>query len=92
LKKVFNNNRPVISVFVNDILEKLSKTNRGCFLKSVCYNSTMYADDLILLAISLQDLQFLVDWPMCQTYFTLVGMEFSAKKYACIREIMKNTS
>jgi len=36
----------------------------------------MYADDLILLAISLRDLQFLVD--MCQTEFTIIGMEFNA--------------
>jgi len=55
---------------------------RGCFLKSVRYNSIMYADDLILLAISLRDLQFLVY--MCQTEFTIIGMEFNAKKSACI--------
>jgi len=43
----------------------------------------MFADDLILLAILLRDLQLLVD--ICQTEFTIIGMEFNAKKSACIR-------
>jgi len=50
----------------------------------------MYADDLILLAISLRDLQFLVD--MCQTEFTIIGMEFNAKKSACIRVGIRHNS
>jgi len=64
------------------VLDKLSKTCRGCILKSVCYNSITYTYDLSLLAIFLRDLQFLVD--LCQNEFTLIGMEFNAKKYACI--------
>jgi len=69
--------------FFNDILDKQSKTSRGCFLKSVCYNSIMFADDLGLLTISFRYIQF---WDeMCQTELTIIGMEFNAKKSSCIR-------
>jgi len=43
----------------------------------------MYADDLILLAISRSDLQDLVD--LCRIEFNLIGMDFNVLKSACIR-------
>jgi len=82
---------PVLfSVFVNDILIKLSKVRRGCFIKSVCCNSIMYADDLILLAFSLCDLQDLVN--LCKIEFDLIDMDFNVLKSAYIRVGTRNES
>ena len=43
----------------------------------------MYADDLILLSISLSDLQYLVN--ICVTEFRKIGMHINTTKSACIR-------
>jgi hypothetical protein len=43
----------------------------------------MYADDLILLDISLSDLQDMVD--ICVTEFDLIDMKINIKKSMCLR-------
>jgi len=47
----------LFSVFVHDLLSKLNKCCLGCFIKGVCVNSLMYANDLILLSISVTHMQ-----------------------------------
>lgn len=73
----------LFAIFVDDVLNKLAKSNLGCFLKTVCVNSIMYADDLVLLSISLRDMQAMVD--MCLYEFNAIGMAINAKKSACLR-------
>jgi len=51
----------LFTVFVDDILNILEKSKLGCYIKNVCINSLMYADDLVLLSISLHHMQKLVD-------------------------------
>ena len=46
-------------------------------------NSFMYADDLILLSISLNDLQCMID--LCVVEFEAIGMNINAQKSSCIR-------
>ena len=43
----------LFAVFVDDLLIKLENSKFGCYFKTVCFNSMMYADDLVLLSISL---------------------------------------
>ena len=75
---------PVLfAVFVNSILTKLEKSNSGCYLKTIYFNSFMYADDLLLLAISLSDMQKLID--ICAKECKEIGMEINSKKSACMR-------
>jgi len=68
----------LIALIVDDILLKLSESKRGCYLGWICFNSVMYADDLMLIDISIRDLQLLVD--ICVKEFKLIGLEINLKK------------
>ena len=75
---------PVLfAIFVDSVLDKLSVCKLGCHLRSVCVNSFTYADDLILLAISLCDLQRMIN--ICVTEFDGIGLSINSNKSACIR-------
>jgi len=73
----------LFAVFVDDVLRKLSKSNLGCFMNGICFNAVMYADDLLLLSISVHDLQLLVD--ICVAEFDKLGLDINEKKSACLR-------
>jgi len=45
------------STYVNDLLIKLGLTTFGCFVHGICFNSLMYADDIVLIALSTSDLR-----------------------------------
>ena len=57
----------LFSVYVDDVLKKLESSKLGCFIKNMCANSFMYADDLILLSISIHDMEAMVD--ICEIEF-----------------------
>ena len=73
----------LFNVLVDDVLDVLGTTKRGCYMKWICMNSFMYADDLIILAISLSDLEYLLN--LCVGVFKTLGMEINTKKTSCIR-------
>ena len=51
----------LFALFVDNILTKLEQSGLGCFVAFKCYNSFMFADDLILISNSVTDLQLLVN-------------------------------
>jgi hypothetical protein len=65
-------------LFVDDVLKSLGKSGRGCYIKRMCMNSFMYADDIILAAITVNDIQHLVD--LCVKQYGLIGLEINIKK------------
>lgn len=69
------------SVYVNNVLNKLDK--HGCFIKGTCYGSFMYADDLVLLAPTLTELQFMVN--VCCQEVSKVGLQLNASKSFILR-------
>jgi exonuclease III len=71
------------SVYVDDLLNELSSSGLGCFVNGFCFNSLMYADDLILLTITISDLRSLL--AMCSKFFMLVDMPVNFSKSNCIR-------
>ena len=71
------------SIYVDSVLHSLSRSGLGCYIKGSCVNSLMYADDLLLISISLNHLQRLVE--LCVSEFELLGMKINADKTACIR-------
>ena len=73
----------LFSIFVNEILLKLERVNKGCYLNYLCVNSITYADDLMRLVISVSELQYLVD--ICVSEFRAIGMQINISKSACIR-------
>ena len=46
----------LFAVYVDKLLDKLILSGLGCFISGVCFNSLMYAGDIILLSISVCDL------------------------------------
>lgn len=71
------------SVYVDDLLNQLSSSGLGCFVKGFCLNSLMYADDLILLAITVFDLSKMLE--LCSEFFAQVDMPVNLQKSKCIR-------
>jgi len=70
-------------LYVNVILEKLEKSGLGCFIGYKCCNSYMYADDLILLSLTVTDLQRLFD--LCCTLFNHLDLPINISKCHCLR-------
>ena len=73
----------LFSVYVDDVLVRLHSLKVGCHIHFINFNSMMYADDLILLAISLEDLQEMIN--VCSEEFIKLDMKPNAKKSCCMR-------
>ena len=68
----------LFSAYVDIVLAELEKSSRGCFINKRCFNSFMYADDLILLSISVVDLQALLS--LSVEIFGTLDLQINAKK------------
>ena len=73
----------LFALYVDDILIKLSNSKLGCHIKRICVNSFMYADDLLLIANSVSDLQKLVN--ICVEEFELLDLSLNASKSSSLR-------
>ena len=73
----------LFSAFIDVVLSELGSTNKGCFIKGACFNSFLYADDLLLLSNSLVDLQFLLS--KCLVIFKELDIEINILKSSCLR-------
>ena len=71
------------AIFVDDLLYKGADSGLGCFINGFCYNSFIYADDLLLISISLMHLHAMVD--ICKIEFDQIGMEINTTKSGCLR-------
>jgi hypothetical protein len=71
------------AVDVDDLLNNLSNVKIGCFINGHCLNSIMYADDLVLIAISISDLRKLID--ICISFFDSIDMPINLSKSKCMR-------
>ena len=68
----------LFGIYVDGVMSKLANSGLGCFIKCNCFNSIMYADDLIILSISLHHLQSLLD--ICVHEFKSIGMSINLLK------------
>jgi len=71
----------LFAVYVDSLLYKLN--NYGCFVNNVCYGSFMYADDLVLLAPSIDELQKMVN--ICSNELDNIGLSLNEKKSFFLR-------
>ena len=51
----------MFAIYVNDLLLSLHSSGLGCSINGMCLNSVMYADDLMLLSLSVAELQRMID-------------------------------
>jgi len=73
----------LFSIFVDNILVKLSHSSLGCYIKGLCFNAIMYADDLLLLTLSISDLHKLII--MCREEFSNCNLTLNNNKSVCLR-------
>jgi len=78
----------LFAIYVDNILCKLHSVNVGCHIHFTNFNSLMYADDLLLIALTLKDLtlkdlQLMVN--ICSEELEKIDMRSNAKKSACMR-------
>ena len=75
---------PVLfAVYVNDILVLLQSSGLGCQINRFCCNSFMYADDLLLLSISVSDIQKMID--ICKKELDWLDMRVNINKSSFLR-------
>jgi hypothetical protein len=73
----------LFAVCINDVIVKLQQSSLGCHIHYICFNAFLYADDLLLLALTVSDLQAMIN--ICKVELDWLDMTFNAKKSGCIR-------
>ena len=73
----------LFAIFVAELLICLKRSGLGCYVKGICFNSVMFADDLLLLAISITHLQCMID--ICSQVLGSCYLELNSKKSFVIR-------
>jgi len=71
------------AIFVDDIVNKISDCNIGCYVRHMCVSVFMYADDIILLCPFVDGLQRLLR--VCERAIEEIDMKINASKTVCIR-------
>jgi hypothetical protein len=71
------------AILVDDLLIKLNASSLGCRFRGLIFNAIMYADDLLLMSISITELQTLVN--ICVKEFSSIGLSINIKKSICMR-------
>jgi len=71
------------AIFINDVIVKLEVSGFGHFIRNLCFNAFMYADDLLLLSISVSDLQKMLN--ICLEELNLLDMNFNVNKSNWLR-------
>ena len=75
---------PILFGIYIDVLVKLvNKANIECKIRACCTGIFLYADDIILLAPSVQALQLMIN--ICESELSSLCMAVNAKKSACLR-------
>src|SRR6218665_3282926 len=75
---------PVLfAVYVNELIEKLSKSKYGCRIGDMFLGCIMYTDDLILISASMCDLQVMTD--ICSDELINIDMKLNIAKSQILR-------
>jgi len=73
----------IFIVYVDIVLVKLRKSGLGCYIKGFCFNCVMYADDLMLLAVSVSDMQKMIN--LCCSVLGELELQMNVSKSVCLR-------
>ena len=73
----------LFTIFVDIVLQTLDQSMLGCYINFECKNSFMYADDIILLANTVTDLQLLLN--LCGDIFSKLDLPINVSKSHCLR-------
>jgi len=73
----------LFGVFVNELLSSLSESGQGCHIKFTPFNVFMFADNFLIVSLSILSQQVLVD--KCITKLKAMDMIVNPSKSSCIR-------
>ena len=68
----------LFALYIDIIVDKVKRQNIGCILHYFCYSIILYADDMLLLAPSLDALQRLI--LICEEELRLLDLAINVKK------------
>ena len=71
------------AVYIDDIIKIIQRSNLGCYIGIVSVNIFLYADDILLLAPSIDALQKMLT--LCESHLANLDMALNAKKSVCLR-------
>jgi hypothetical protein len=75
---------PVLfAIFIDNIICTVKDTNVGCCISSVFCSIFLYADDILLVALTVTALQLILN--ACETELNYLDIRVNVKKSACIR-------
>jgi len=73
----------LFAAYIDVVLSSLEASKLGCFINGQCLNSLLYADDLLLMSISLTDLIKLIN--MCKSALDSLDLQINFEKSSCLR-------
>ena len=73
----------LFSIFIDSLLSKLQNSGYGCYCLKRCLNSIMYADDLVLISLTVTDLQNLFE--ICAKELQNLELKLNYEKSHCLR-------
>ena len=73
----------LFGIYIDDVAKKISACGSGCHLSLFSASICCYADDILLIASSVQSLQTLLH--LCEAELIYLDMCINSKKSVCIR-------
>lgn len=73
----------LFAIYIDDVLNVLNSSGLGCYINHISYNAIMYADDILLMSLSITDMQKMVD--ICLIELDRVDMNINIKKSVSLR-------
>jgi len=67
------------AIFIDHVVEKINRTNVGCYISGICTCIVLYVDDIILMAPSVEGLQRLLT--VCEDELITLDMKINVKKF-----------
>jgi hypothetical protein len=73
----------LFAIYIDGVADRVRLSKTGCYIKMTCVSSFLYADDILLLAPSVNSLQQLLR--ACEQELGWLDMTINLKKSACMR-------
>ena len=73
----------LFAVYIDDAIKAVQSVGSGCYMRHVCINIIVYADDILLLSPSVEGLQQIVT--VCEIVINSLGLDLNYRKSVCMR-------
>lgn len=73
----------LFAMYINDLITDLKKSKLGCMIDGIYLGCFLYADDILLLSLSLHSMQLMLN--ICNNFVSEVDLKFNVKKSVVFR-------